>query len=200
MGLFVAGFVARWYCWQHFVVPLVPGGNYGLVWYEWVYYPTWGRLDGLLVGITIAALVTFRPALAGRVTRYGNRLVVLSLMVLVGAYYLCADEQSAVASLFGFPVVALGYGLMVFAAVSPDCFLYKIKSGVTSKVAELSYGTYLLHKGLIHVTQVELGKWGVGVDSNVMFGLCIVLSLAGAYVLNVVVERPFLRWRKRVVG
>jgi len=198
--LFAFGFAARIYCWEHFVSPLVASGNYGLVWYEWVYYPTWGRLDGLLMGISIAALFQFRLTVAERIAQYGNVLVVVSIVVLVGAYYLCADEQSFYASVFGFAVVAVGYGLLVFAAISPTCFLYKIRSGITTKIATLSFGIYLVHKGVIHITQSLLVKCGIAVDGNMMFVLCIVSSFAGALLLNIIVEQPFLRLRKKILG
>ena len=198
--LFVLCFAARIYSWEHFVSPLVASGNYGVVWYEWVYYPTWGRLDGLLVGISIAALFQFRPKVVERIAQYGNVLVVASIVVLAGAYYLCRDEQSFMASVFGFPVVAVGYGLLVVAAISPTCFLYQIKSRITSKIATLSFGMYLVHKGLIHITQVQFAKLGVAVDSNMMFVLCIISSFVGALLLNIIIERLFLRIRKKITG
>ena len=200
LGLFAFGFAARIYCWEHFVSPLVASGNYGLVWYEWVYYPTWGRLDGLLIGISIAALFQFRPKTAASIARYGNLLVLVSIVVLAGAYFLCADEQSFMASVFGFPVVAVGYGLLVLAAISPRCFLYKMRSRITTNIATLSFTMYLVHKGVIHVTQVQLVKAGIADDGNVMFLLCIISSLATALLLNIIIEQPFLRLRKRITG
>ena len=197
--LFLLGFAARIYCWEHFVSPLVASGNYGLVWYEWVYYPTWGRLDGLLMGITIAALLQFRPKTAGRIVQYGNVFVLLSILFLAAAYYLCEDEQSFSASVFGFPVVALGYGLLVLGAISPTCFLYKIRSGITTKIATLSFGVYLVHKGVIHLAQGQFVKFGIAVDGNIMFVLCIVSSFAGALLLNVIIEQPFLKLRKKIL-
>ncbi len=199
-GLFVFGFVARIYCWNHFVVPVSGSDNFLAAWYEWIYYPTWGRLDGLLTGISIAALFQFRPALMMGIARYGNALLLASLVILTGAYCLCFDAHTFAASVFGFPLVSIGYGFLVAAAVSPSCFLYKIRSAVTEKIAAWSFAIYLVHKGLIHMAQLGCAKLGVAVDGNVMFLICMASSVLGALLLHVIVERPFMRLRKKITG
>ena len=63
-------------------------------WIESLY----ARLDGLLVGVSIAALFQFRPHLRVRLTRFGNGWVVLSAGLLVAAYFVCEEPQSLGAS------------------------------------------------------------------------------------------------------
>ena len=195
--LFVAGFGIRLLCWVQRVAPLHDTDQFGVTWYKWIYYPLWSRLDSLLVGVGIAGLFQFFPHIRERITRRGNLLLVMGLGLATGAYFLCADQYTLPASVLGFPLIALAYGTILMAAVSPSCFLYRLRSRVTSNIAALSYALYLTHKGIIHLMQQQLPRWGIAGDSNLMFFLCIGAALLGALVLRVTVERPFLRLRDR---
>ena len=64
-------------------------------------------------------------------------------------------------------------------------------------IAALSYGLYLVHKITIHLTQVYVT--GLTKDGNLMLLLCMVTAVAGALLLNLVVEKPFLRLRKNIL-
>ncbi len=197
--LFLSGFVVRYYSYQHFVAPFEDDDTVWVRWYKAIYYPTWCRLDGLLTGVGIAALLQFKPKFAAAVMKYGNWILLLGLCVLSGAYFLCLDQNSFAASVFGFPLVSLGYGLMVFGAISPSSFLYTTKSKATTTVAVLSYAVYLLHKMVIHLTQTGFEKWHIAKDSNLIFFLCVITCLFAAFVLNRLVERPFLKWRNKLL-
>ncbi len=199
-SLFVFGFAARLYCWQRFVAPVADTDAFTAQWYKWIYYPTWGRLDGILCGVTIAALFQFFPEAMLRISKHGNKLVLLSLMLLSGAYWLCLDSHSWPASIFGFPLVSAEYGVMVAAAISPSCFLYKFRSVVTEKVAAWSFAIYLVHKGMIHIVQVEFVKSGLAADGNLMLLFCIAGSVAGALLLHFTIEQPFMKLRKKITG
>ncbi|SFQ83515.1 acyltransferase family protein [Hymenobacter arizonensis] len=199
LGLPVVGLLARWSSWHQFVAPRLGQEDVALAWYQWIYYPTYNRLDGLVVGIAIAAFCHYHPAWSARMRGYGNWWVLASAAVLTGAYFLCQDARGYAASLYGFPVVALGYGLLLVGAISPTCFLYRLKSPVTAQLAALSFGIYLIHKGIIHLVQGQAEAWQVPADSNTMLGLCMVAIGSSAYVLHRVVEKPFLALRQRVL-
>jgi peptidoglycan/LPS O-acetylase OafA/YrhL len=199
--LFIAGFAARLYSWHTFLVPLADTDEFEIAWLKWMYYPTYNRLDGLIAGVSIAALFQFRPWLKERLTKYGNWLLVISLVVLTAAYFLCEEENSFEASIFGFPVVAIGYGLLLMSAISPTSFLYKFNSRITATIANLSFALYLTHKGLIHITQTFLvGKMNIKQDSNTSLLLCVVVCLLGAWLLNRIIERPFLKLRQSLLA
>ena len=194
-ALFLFGFVARIYCWHHFVAPSLGTDHFIVTWYQWIYYPTWGRLDGLLTGISIAALFQFCPKIIARIAGYGNIILLLSIVVLVGAYFVCLDEHTFAASVFGFPLVSIGYGIMVVAAICPSCFLYRYRSRATENIAALSFAIYLCHKGVIHIAQAHFAKLGVGDDGNTMLLLSAICVVAGASLLRILIEKPFLRQR-----
>jgi len=197
--LFLFGIIVRLYAWHILVAPFADNDDFWQHWSKWIYYPTYSRLDGLLMGVSIAAIFQFRPAWKEKLQPYSNWLLLPSLLVLTGAYFLCADEQAFSASIFGFPLVDFGYGLMVLSAISPSGILYKFKSKATANIAMLSYAAYLIHKIVIHVTQEQFSKLHIDKDGNFMFLICIITSLSAAWLLNRIIEKPFLQWRDKIL-
>ncbi|HAH25401.1 MAG TPA: acyltransferase [Prolixibacteraceae bacterium] len=198
--LFVAGFLARLYSWNALVSPFVNDDNFWAYWHKWIYYPTNCRLDGLLTGVSIAAIFQFKPQLKNTIIQYGNQLLGTGLLLLTGAYFLCINQSSFNASIFGFPLVSLGYGLLIVGAISPTSFLYKFDSRVTGTIASLSYALYLTHKIIIHVTQELVSKLNISKDSTLMFLICLATCLLGALLMNRLIEKPFLRLRDKVLS
>ena len=199
MVVLLLGLFARYYSYNHFVAPYEDDDNVFIYWYKTIYYPTYCRLDALLAGVSIAAMAQFRPAFTKRITQHGNLLFVVSICILTGTYFLCLEQESFAASVWGFPLVASGYGVMVVAAISPSCFLYRFNSKITATIATLSYAVYLTHKMVVHTTQNQLENWGVGKDSNWILFVCIFTCLIVAFLLNRVVEKPFLKLRSRLL-
>ena len=196
-ALYTAGFALRWYMYHTRVVPFLdqPGGAFN--WYKWIYYPTYSRLDGLLSGVGIAAIFQFRPHLKAWINAYGNFFLLLGLFILSAAYYVCIYEESFDASVFGFFLVSIGYGATVLGAVSKSSLLYKLKPVVSATIASLSYAIYLTHKIVIHVTQVQLAKLNINKESNWTLLVCIATCFAAAWLLQVLIEKPFLRLRTK---
>lgn len=190
--LLAAGLAARYYCWEHFVAP-VQGENY-VEYYQWIYYPTYARLDGLLSGIGIAAIYHFRPARWQAITKHGNRLLAAGVAVLATGLYLSREQVSFGAVVFGFPVVAIGYGIMTMGALSPDCVLSKYPLSISTAIAMLSYSIYLIHKQLNHLLKVLAVAHGYSVENSWLFWVCLLVAIAAATVLHLVVERPLMRW------
>lgn len=198
LALIAAGFTIRIYNWFHFVAPMEGQDGMYAVWYTHIYYPTYSRLEGLLTGVCIAALFAFKPLLRERLIRYGNWFLLLSLVILTGAYFLCAEPVSLPASVFGFFIISLAYGAMVIAAVSPSCFLYRWGSRVTAMLATLSYAVYLCHKAVVHLTQEWLSAH-IEREGTWMFVWCTITSLAGGLLLHYIIEQPFARLRAMVL-
>ena len=197
--LFIAGFTVRIWSWDTLVQPFLntPHGNN--IWAMYIYYPTYTRLDGLLTGVSIAGIFTFYPNIKNRLDKYGNVLLLTGIIVLIASAYLCADETTFAASVYGFPLVSIGYGAIVAGAVCPSCILYKFKSKITASIATLSYSIYLIHKIMINVAQHVFSGFGVDKNSNLMFLIGIISSLTGALLLRYLIEKPFLRIRDRIL-
>ncbi|GEJ32465.1 TPA: acyltransferase family protein [Flavobacterium psychrophilum] len=198
--LFILGFIVRIYSWNNFYIPKINDENSWLYWYKYIYYPTYNRLDGLLVGVSIAGIYQFYPNLWNKISILGNLNVVLSLVILVLAYFLCYEEQTFYASVFGFPLVAIGYGFLVIGAISPTCFLYKWSSKTTTFIATLSFAIYLTHKGIIHITQNVFENLNVKTESSLMMFICMVTCIICAYLLNLIIEKPFMKLRNQVIS
>jgi peptidoglycan/LPS O-acetylase OafA/YrhL len=195
--LFLIGFAVRVYSFDYLYLPKINTENSWIYWYKYIYYPTYNRLDGLLAGVAIAGIYQFFPAIWTGISKYGNLFLVFSLLVLTGAYFLCEDQQSFNASVFGFPLVAFGYGLMVIGALSPTSFLYKWNSKIISFIATLSYGIYLTHKGIIHITHTLLDS--ADIDNNMLLTISALACVLGAYILHQIIEKPFMKMRNRFI-
>src|SRR5664279_5114858 len=172
--LFLLGFVVRNFSWLHFVLPKIEGGNVFSYWAEYVYYPTYNRLDGLLVGVSVAAIYIYLPNFWNKISKSGNLFIIIGLIVLAGAYVVCYNLPSYSTAIFGFPLFSIGYGFIVLGAISPSSFLYKWNSKTTTFIATLSYAIYLTHKGVIHMTQHLLANLSIDKNGNLMFLICLV--------------------------
>lgn len=195
--LFLFGFAIRFYSYNHLYLPKIEAENNWMYWYKYIYYPTYNRLDGLLVGVAIAGIYQFLPNIWSKISKYGNLFIILSLGILTWSFFLCYDQQTFNASVFGFTVIAIGYGLMVIGAVSPTSFLYKWQSKATTFIANLSYAVYLTHKGVIHLTHQILKDFSI--DDNLLLLICILTSVSFAYILHLTIEKPFMRLRNSVL-
>jgi peptidoglycan/LPS O-acetylase OafA/YrhL len=195
--LFVFGFLIRMYSFNSLYLPKRETETSWMYWYKYIYYPTYNRLDGLLTGVSIAGLYQFFPTIWSKIALKGNLSIALGLVILTGAYFLCEDQMTFNASVFGFPLVALGYGFLVMGAISSTSFLYKWNSKITTRIATLSYAAYLTHKGVIHMTHQLLADFKM--DSNLMLLICMVTCLCFAYLLHLAVEKPFMNLRNKII-
>jgi peptidoglycan/LPS O-acetylase OafA/YrhL len=198
IGLFILTLLARYYSYTNLYIPHIEEENGWLNWYMYIYYPTYTRLDGLLVGVSISAINRFLPTLWSRMSVFGNQFILLGLAVLVGAIFLCYDEQSFYASVFGFTVVAIGYGFLVIGAISPGSILFKLKLKGTAFIAKMSYAIYLTHKGIIHITHQVFKDHPI--NSNLLLVFSMIACIMAAYILHSVIELPFMRWRNQILS
>lgn len=197
IALFLFGFAIRFYSFNYLYLPKIDQENSWMYWYKYIYYPTYNRLDGLLVGVSIAGIYQFLPNLWIRLSKYGNQFILFSLCILTGAYFLCEDLLTFNVSVFGFPLIALGFGFMVAGAISPVSFLYKMNSKMTTFIANLSFSIYLTHKGIIHTTHQLLKDFEI--ENNVMLLICVITCVLGAYILHLTIEKPFMKIRNKAL-
>ena len=197
VGLFIAGFVVRLLSWNYLIAPHLETDSFGPAFNRFIYYPTYNRLDGLLTGVSIAGLFTFYPNVKNYVNKFSNVYLVAGLVLLVAAYFVGTPFQSFSTSIFGFPLIAIAYGLIVAAMVCPSNIFYSARSFITSQLAALSYAIYLSHKIVIHVTQTQLVKLGLDKNSNLMMFCCAIAVIAAALLMRYLIEKPSLRLRNR---
>ncbi|HZE25283.1 MAG TPA: acyltransferase [Blattabacteriaceae bacterium] len=196
LGILCFGIGIRAYIYLH-QIAIFPRDDdaFALAYVERIYYPTHTRLDGLLVGVTLAAIKTFRPAWWQRAMSHGYLLLVGGLALCAGAVWLFNDRLSFSASVVGFPLLAVGLGLLIASSIAPSSPLSRVRG--FGLIAALAYSAYLTHKEIIHFLRshsprlVEGRGWLALVA---YFGF----SFLAAFVLYMAVERPFLGLRERI--
>lgn len=196
LGILCFGIAIRAYVYLHHVA-IFPRDDdaFALAYVEKIYYPTHTRLDGLLVGVTLATIKTFRPAWWQRAMSHGYLLLISGLALCACAMWLFSDRLSFSGSVVGFPVLAIGLGLLIASSVAPSSPFSKVRG--FGLIAALAYSAYLTHKEIIHMVRIHLPRL---VESRGWLALLayFAFSFLGAFVLYVAIERPFLRLRERI--
>jgi peptidoglycan/LPS O-acetylase OafA/YrhL len=195
-SIVLGGFLIRWSLWTHYLSPSNVLDSRQL-YLEKIYYPTYSRLDALLVGVVLAAIQCFRPEWWNHVKRKADVLLGAGLVVLVAAYPVYYKIASKSTALWGYPLLAVGFGLLVTSGASGDGILARYRVWGTSTAAALAYSTYLTHKQVITLDQKYFGAF---LDSHAALGTGIyaISIIAAATLLYLSVERPFLRLRESV--
>lgn len=197
VSLFLLGILIRVLMWFTFVDGLP--NDFDRQYFSKIYYPTWSRLDGLVLGVSIAALKNFTSVLWQRITARGNWLLVSGILILIMGFWLQSDRYSLLAAALGFPVVSMGFGAIVLSALSPSSLLNRLKVPGTGIIAMLSFSLYLLHKQVFHLTSDWLKSFEVQ-NLFASVALMFLVSLLSAAVLHLIVERPFLTVRDKLTN
>lgn len=164
-----------------------------------LYYPTWVRLDGLLLGVLLAAGRTFRPQLMARWAPPWAALLG-GLAMMAAALLVIKDngpQLDFAGSIFGYPLFSLACALLLSASIDAEPWLARIPLPGVATLATLSYSLYLVHKPVYTLDKAWLG-------SEVLAGwpalaLYACTALTAALALHYAVERPFLNLRARVL-
>ena len=194
------GFVIRWWLWAQYLKPMGASDDaqfFGAVYLEKIYYPTYTRLDGLLVGVLLAAIQLFRPNWWSLLSRKGNTLALAGIAVLCLCYPICRHIASFSTALIGYPLLAIAYGLLVAATASGGCALARYRVWGATTVSTLAYSIYLTHKQIMHLDHLYLGSV-INMDGLVGTIIYLVTIVSAAALLYACVERPFLRARDRI--
>jgi peptidoglycan/LPS O-acetylase OafA/YrhL len=204
-ALVLAGIAIRTFVLFHTLRPMAEAGEYaGRVYMNRIYYPTYSRLDGLLAGVALGLVKTFRPVWWRAFLRRGHSLLVIGLCLTGIAGYLFWDRwdavtgAAAVGTVIGPPLLSAGLACLVASALSSNGWLrYRIPGA--QLLATLAYSMYLTHKELIHL----IDQWFPSIAEGAMVRwLCVyaVACMLAAAILYLCVERPFLVLRDRRAG
>jgi len=177
----------------------VEGKEYGIYfYYKLIYYASLCRLDELIAGVGLALLRQGAPALWIRIARHGNATLAASLAVLAPTVWLLLEDRYGfAASVFGYPLLALGFGLLILAALSPSCPLHALRIPGAASLAIWSYAIYLSHRGVGALAAPLLSRLGYGPRTGLAMVLILLLSVLAGWLLYRLVETPFMRLRER---
>jgi peptidoglycan/LPS O-acetylase OafA/YrhL len=196
--IFVAGLIVRWLIWAHYLGPIADDSNnerlFVVRYWGMIYFPTYARLDGLSIGVLLAGIRIFRPAWWSYAMARRALVFVIASILLGLAIWLCWDIYSVSAVIWGFPLIAFGFGFLMVAAAG---LRFRIPGATIG--ATLAYSTYLTHKAVMHLDRVYLGNL-LNVNWFVSLAIYAVSSLIVASVLYLCIEGPFLRLRERIVS
>jgi len=164
-----------------------------------LYYPTWVRLDGLLLGVLLAAGRTFRPQLMARWAPPWAALLG-GLAMMAAALLVIKDNGPQLhfaGSTFGYPLFSLAVALLLSASIDAEPWLALIPLPGVATLATLSYSLYLVHKPVYTLDKAWLGSEALA--GWPAFALYACTALTAALALHHAVERPFLNLRDRVL-
>lgn len=170
------------------------------VYFTYIYYPSFSRVDGLLFGVLLAYVQTYIPEQWSRWTQRGNLKFIVSV-ILIGA--VCALSFYKVGwpnSIFSFPLISFGFSLLLLACQDQKCFLNKLKIPGVTLVSVLSYSLYLSHVYAYEFALSFVHMLGLAEFGFVAAFLRIVVILACALLMFSIVERPFLYFRSYLLS
>jgi peptidoglycan/LPS O-acetylase OafA/YrhL len=160
---------------------------------NWVYAPTFTRLDGLTLGVAIALLKNFHPASWDKLTNHGRLSFIVGIVgiacVIYMHYIMPLNDYSI--TVFSYTMLAFSAAALTLSALSKQSPLNAICIPWVTPLAIISYAMYLIHKILIHAVVVTLGAFNLDVSAFILLTLSIVATLAGTWLLYRCVERPF---------
>ena len=216
LAILLFGIAMRAWIYLHQLKPILVSGDedsFLTLYVERIYYPTYTRLDGLLVGVVLASIKNFRPAWWERLLSRGPLLLASGMACCAWAMWLFRDRFSLSGTLFGFPLISLGLGLLIISTISPPNveFCRRALPGsagmeirrlfiqASAIAATLAYSLYLTHKEIGHLDRVYLGSYMQSGGWPAISVLFVTSTLAAA-LLYFGVERPFLRLRERIMS
>jgi peptidoglycan/LPS O-acetylase OafA/YrhL len=203
-GLALLGLAIRACAFFACVQPLMQTGRpYGYDFMAFLYYPTYSHCDGLLMGVLLAVLMLFRPALWSALTQRGLECLLAGTILLGVSFWIFASKwhPTTPSGIFGTiagPLVqSVAMGLLLIASVASGRIARLFKIPGCGTISTLAYTLYLVHKELLHLVDrvfPALFRWNRLAWVAVYVASCLLCALA----LHLGIERPFLRLRSRL--
>jgi peptidoglycan/LPS O-acetylase OafA/YrhL len=168
-----------------------------------IYYPTYMRLDDLLVGVTLALVRTFRPVWWSAIAQRGHSATLAGLILIGSVIWMFRNGMgdptgsSAWGTVIGYPLLALGLGSIVASSVSRNGILSRFPVPGARLLATLAFSLYLTHKAVAHLDQTYFSSITEGQGPQAILLYAVTCTLAAA-LLYLCVERPFMLIRDRL--
>lgn len=189
------GLLARGYQWHIQVNGSASEGNH---YFRFIYYSSLCRLDELVAGVALALTRNHHPSAWRRLTAHGNLVLALGVAVLLPVCWWFLDDRMAQpVTLIGYPLLALGFGLLILSALSEDSILRRIEVPGARQLALWSFAIYLIHKQVGILGGRALGDHGIEPGSLAAIVPLMALSVLCGWLLYRCVELPFMALRER---
>jgi peptidoglycan/LPS O-acetylase OafA/YrhL len=197
-AIIVGGLTLRWFLARQ---NLTETGVYWRAFQTWIYYATWTRLDPLVFGVGLAAIEKFRPEWWQRLMNLAPWLWLPGIALIVFAFWI--EQPGAItvtASIWQFPLIALGMAALLVCAVSPRLPLRRVAVPGAAFIASIAYSAYLVQKLVIHFVAQFLATQNLSLTSLPAIVIVQVCVYAAAAILFLTIERPFLQLRQRIAA
>jgi peptidoglycan/LPS O-acetylase OafA/YrhL len=163
-----------------------------------LYYGSDTRADALLVGCLLGLLFCWNHLAAAEPARRGFKWWATASAALLLGVGVSVAHDSAILYQGGFTVVALAAaGLLVESIQRPAGRLTRVLSAAPLVwMGRISYSLYLWHYPVFHVLRIErfdAQGWNPFLAHGFRFTAVFVAACGSFYL----VERPFLRWKRR---
>jgi peptidoglycan/LPS O-acetylase OafA/YrhL len=140
------------------------------------------------------------PAAWHRLLAHGRRLAAGGSLVIALAFaWFLHDRDGLPVTVFGYPLLALGFALLILAALAPDSTLHRLRIPGAGRLALWSYAVYLVHKPVCLLVAQPLAAAGFAPAHALTIVAALAASLLAGWLLFVLVETPFMRLRARWV-
>lgn len=194
---FVAGMVIRYTVFTELVIGSArPQTSY----FKYIYYSTFCRFDELVAGVALAMLRNYHPRQWRGLTAHGDPLLAAGVAVCAITFWLFLDQRIALpVTVVGFPMLALGFALLIAAALSERSVLRRVRVPGAGAIALWSYAIYLGHKQLCILLAKPLERLGYPPESLLAIGVALTASVLAGWLLYTCVEQPFMKLRARCV-
>lgn len=195
LSMFMRGF--NWYAHGEAAIPMQP-------FMQHIYYSSFTRFDELLPGVAIALLKNFHPTAYTALVCRGNLLLIVGL-ACVGIMFYVFHNYAYIEGYgrtfhvvtFGYSLLAISFGILVLAALSPNSILHRIRIPGATSLALWSYAIYLIHKPLFQVLKAPLTNYGIDINSSIGIAIIMAISILCGWMLYQFIETPFMNLRSR---
>jgi len=196
-GVVIGGMLLRAWLWS----AQVDAHKYGIYfYYKLIYYSSLCRLDELVAGVALALLKNRHRQAWAALTRHGKLWLLAGLAVTALAFWRFLDDRYGFApTVFGYPLLGLGFGLLILAALSDNSGLRELRIPGAASLALWSYAIYLSHRGVSALGAQLLSTLGHGPQTTVAIVSLLALSVLAGWLLYRLIETPFMRLRERYV-
>jgi peptidoglycan/LPS O-acetylase OafA/YrhL len=165
---------------------------------KFIYYPTWTRLDPLILGVVLAGIEKFRPQWWERLTHSATWLWLPGFTAIVYGLYLGENDLTIATCIWQFPLIAFGMAALLVCAVSPRLPFRRIEIPGAAFFASIAYSVYLSHKLVIHAVIQLCAVHNIALTSAGALLFIEISIYAVGLLLFLLIERPFLQLRHRL--
>lgn len=183
-----------------FIYLQYPSSNSGDIYQSMIYYPTFCRVDSLVLGVSLALLQNYHKVLWIKLTTNGNFFLSIGVVGYCFVVYMfqIGLPNGFFSVVVNNSVLALSSTALVLSALCKNSWLSRLKIPGAMLLATTSYAIYLTHKSMIHITQIILTHWHLeNSDFMVLISSILLSSMCGG-LLYIGIERPFLKLRNKI--